>query len=667
MCSADRRILCSVDPDSSFISDMSKRMEKRSGKKPTNRSASEGKVNALPPLWLEGLVLVALTVVFWMVQAMVQDNRVSLAGDNADYYMLARSIASGQGFRNVLHMAAPPNLHFPPGYPFIMAIGMQCGITSLEGLTRLNAFFLWAGLLGCYFLFKRWTGMRWLSVLTVFLLMFNAHLLQYSTIMMSEISYFFCMVVALLAYGCMMDAVPGRKRMAWMVLMLAALVLMLYIRTAGIAVVLAIGVHLVTRKQWRLAVVVVGVLLLSQLPWQWRTAQLGGSSYTAQLMSVNPYRPEVGRIGPKDVVVRITANLERYVVREIPAALMPWMSIADEAPVDKSTRYPLAVFLLLALGYGTWCTLPAYRWLLLALVVFNGGLLMLWPQVWYGIRFMLPLVPFLLLLVLFGIHRALGLLLERASLRPAWAWLLILPVSAAYWHRCMEVRLLEGGAYTTANITALAKTHLAKVDTRRRVVHALSVRGLEADRGNPYADRFDEYIQASSWIGANTSPDSLVVVCCRKQSLTYLFAGRFVTGFAKTTETDQVIKQLETERVTHVLLDQLGFADVGRYLYPAVQRDPLKFQVVHTVPSKVDPARLTYIMEFRPDLGYSGAWANGLKHGSGTWRNKDGSVFQGVWVNDTINGPGTLVQANGNRVTGNWFMNRLVTDPAPGS
>lgn len=600
-----------------------------------------------------------LSLVYLMVFQRIKDERVFLGGDNADYYVLARSIAMGEGFSNVSTPDSPPGNHFPPGYPFLLASAMKLGISDLTTLTWMNGWFLWGALMLLFVVFKRWSGDVWLAALTVLLCMFNAHLLQYATIMMSEVPYLLCLAVVLFAYGGYLRDPDGPRRWYWLALIIAASILMLYIRTAGIAVVGALGLHMLLHRKWKPALIYVGMVVLTQVPWQVRSQRLGGNSYTKQMLSVNPYRPELGAMKPKDWKDRVWANTKRYFVREVPGAVMPWASRPGNNHVDRRGEWGMAAFVALLLVAGLVSVAERWRLLVLALMVLNGFILLLWPQVWFGVRFILPLLPLLVFLAVLGTYVPLSRLALRFK-RPAWlAWVVVAPLAVAYMVPLNKKVLASGREYTNANVVKLAKDHVVRMDDRSRTCYALSVEALEVDRRNPYADKFDEYIRMARWVRANTPRDASTVVSCRKQSLFYLFADRYVTGFAKDLDPGAVIEDLREQGVSHVVVDQMGFADVGRYLVPTIQRDPAKFPMLHSIPSKLNPKQITYLLAFKPELGYHGPWENGLKHGRGRWVGNDGTVFEGTWVNDTIRGEGVMTRSDGVRTEGQWYNGKL--------
>ena len=108
---------------------------------------------------------------------------------------------------------------------------------------------------------------------------------------------------------------------------------------------------------------------------------------------------------------------------------------------------------------------------------------------------------------------------------------------------------------------------------------------------------------------------------------------------------NEVVSLLKDKKATHVVLDQLGFSQTGRYLYPVIQGNPEKFQGLHTIPNPE-----TYLFKFNYEAGYQGEWkqsqdANGnlnsVKHGQGVMKDANGNVYQeGTWDN------GNFIQLN---------------------
>ena len=67
----------------------------------------------------------------------------------------------------------------------------------------------------------------------------------------------------------------------------------------------------------------------------------------------------------------------------------------------------------------------------------------------------------------------------------------------------------------------------------------------------------------------------------------------------------------------------------------------------------------TYLMEFLPELGYTGAWENDKRNGFGTYVWEDGQKYEGFWKNDVRHGKGTVFFKNGENLSGIWTNGNL--------
>lgn len=599
-----------------------------------------------------------LTLLTQFTYHRIYDTRIFLGGDNAEYFILAESLATGQGYRDISTLEGRPHNHFPPGYPFVMAAMMKFGIKEAASLTLLNGLFLWGALLLFLFLFYRWSGSPELALAVSCLCLFNAHLLRYSTIMMSEVPYLFFLALAVFAYCGLSGAGTARSRMAWMALLVAAAVMLLYIRTAALAVMAAFGLHLLMRRRFQWAVIFLGTVALSQLPWRIRSSSLGGNPYVKQVLLINPYRPELGGMHAGDWLARLGENLRRYVFHEVPGGMLPWTERipGPDAGMALERAWPLLLLPLMTFGL---VRMQKDRLLLGLMLAGSFSLLMCWPPVWSGIRFMLPLIPFLVFLACHGLYMLACQLAARTGLSAWAAWAVAAPVLLLYSLHLHKHVLLEGPALDRTRVRELAGQRTLIKDRAGRTCYAPCVMALIADRDNPYPAGYREYFGVAGRVSKTLPPGDSTVVCCRKPALFHLFAHRFTTSFPKTSDPDSMVAFLREKHVTHVVVDQIGYADVDRYLVPVIQRDPLKFPVLWKEPGQGDPATATYLLGFRPELGYTGHWVQGRKEGLGEMRYPDGSLFRGTFKNDTINGEGVLWRRDGSVINGQWYAGQL--------
>lgn len=609
------------------------------------------------------LYLLIISVVFSKTYDRIFDKKVHLGGDNAGYYIYGKSIAKGEGYRAIHTKDKVKANHFPPGYPALIAVVMKTFSGKIDTIKSANGFFLWAALFALFFLFRALTKNIHLSFVACMLTLLNFHMLEYSTIMMSEISFVLFSVLSLLLFVLTDFSKKFYKNWKFL-LFIAILTFAFYIRTLGISLVISFTLILLLQKRWTYAgALLVGFLLLAA-PWQIRSHQLGGNSYVNQLLRKNPYRPEMGAMELKDWPNRVEMNAKRYFALEITNSILPFEGIdykqcvkqlkkesgvetvavtaADSAAVKKAqeaepltleekkqsaakrglvgakveietTDYIITVILLILMAIGL--SRMREHWILIGLYLAGTfSILMLWPEAWFGIRFMLPVVPILIILTLFGLLEIPNIITERLKKPEPWLVGVVVPF------------VLLFGLY-------------GSFDDR--------IEELEKRAKGVYVSKFKNYFDIASWANKNLPREA--VVSCRKGQLFYLYGNRWVTGFKNTLDKEELIERLVENEVTHVVLDQLGYSSTSRYLYPAIKKYPGKFKIIYQLKNPD-----TYIMEFLPDMGYTGEWKGDAKHGKGTFKWPNGMSYVGDWVNNKRTGTGTFTWPNNQVFTGEW-------------
>ena len=489
-------------------------------KKENAASPSPNKLLSGPRLGLLLLLVWSAALAIWGF-----DPKVDLNGDNVAYLSLSRGILSGEGFCQTSDPACPPEKHFPPGYPLLLAAASLVS-GDLLFLKALNG----ALLVACAFLLRalclRLGLPPLLSLAAAFAVPANAHLLRSSTILMSEIPFLFWSLLLL-----WLAAAPASGRPFWKsprfwaaAVVSAAAV---YTRTAGVALPFGVVLALLAAKRRKEAAAFALANAALLLPWQIRNAGLAGESYASQLLAVNPYRPELGQAGAAELAARFGRNVARYLGEEIPSALAP--AFHPDGP--GAGGWILGILLVALAGRGLW-KLPKGRALLGGVLLGSFGVMFLWPEVWGGVRFMLGTVPLLTVLALWG---AQDLVSKKAKLPPAWAF-------------AVPVLLLFG---------------LGGVRTMAR-----------ADYPAPW----QRYKALAEWCSRNT-PDTALVVA-RKPTLFWLWSSRRSVNYKLTTDADALIADLDSVGADYVVVEQLGYASTARNLVPAMQANPGRFAPV---------------------------------------------------------------------------------------
>ena len=488
-----------------------------------------------------------LSVIFLFIYLQIYTNNIDLNGDNIWYYILGKALASGKGYVDLTSPALNPQNHFPPGYPFLTSLFMRAGFEDASFYNGLNGFLALATILVFYAFLNRTGINRRLSFAICLFITFNPAILIYSRTNMSEVPYLFFSISAMyILAGMKFEKAFFSDYRFW--LLLVCLVMSYYIRTAGIALIIAAVFYMAFRKKWVYAGATAIAFILCIIPWSIRSSRLGGSDYMLQFGMKNPYRPELGTAHFSDFLERIMNNLSRYISLEIPSALLSYPDIAYEDP--SFSDWIMGLILLGLIVYALarlWKTQPALTAYLLA----SGGILLLWPEVWRGVRFMVPVIPFLIMLCVYGINDAAGYFGRKAG--TGWNPLIL----------CIGVLFMIA-----------------------------PVRRLHADATEPYPSNFQNYFNIAQWARENL-PDTSVI-SCRKPELFYIFSGLSSVKYIFTEDDKLLLSDLEKEKVDFVVIDQLGFSSTGRYLVPAVQKNPDRFEVIY---QQKNPD--TYLLRFK--------------------------------------------------------------------
>ncbi len=216
------------------------------------------------------LYLILLPTLFYKTYDRVFDKKVHLGGDNAGYYIYGKSIAKGGGYVALHDVNKPKANHFPPGYPALIAITMKTFSGKVNTIKSANGFFLLAALFVLFFLIRALTKNIHLSFVASLLVLYNYHMLQYSTIMMSELSYVLFSSISLLLFV-FTDFKRSPFRNVLFILFVLTLVFSFYIRTMGISLFLSFMLILLLQRRWKYAAVLVGAFVLLVTPWQLRS------------------------------------------------------------------------------------------------------------------------------------------------------------------------------------------------------------------------------------------------------------------------------------------------------------------------------------------------------------------------------------------------------------
>ena len=131
-----------------------------------------------------------LAIIWGIIASKTFNPKPDLNGDNFCYYIYASSLATGHGYSDLSSPEIKPTTNFPPGYPLLMT-PLRMVTESIVAQKWLNEIFVLAGILLIFFTLLK-LGLRWdISLVAAAAGLFSPRLWHFSTMMMSEASFFF--------------------------------------------------------------------------------------------------------------------------------------------------------------------------------------------------------------------------------------------------------------------------------------------------------------------------------------------------------------------------------------------------------------------------------------------------------------------------------------------
>lgn len=489
---------------------------------------------------------------------------LDLRYDAGVYYILGRSLAEGHGYRLLNEPGAIEAIQYPPVLPAVAALhqlALGTGDPVVVGRAlRFTMALLFLGYAFAAFALARRYLPPWFAFAAALLAILNAQVLFLSDYFAADLPYtavstFFFVTPAGLAAGALAVGAFG-------------------LRTAGVALLAAwAGESLLTRR-WRRAAIRVAVAAVAVGSWQAYVGQVKSDpeftrpsysyqraayqyynvGYLENMAYVDPFRPELGLAGRRELADRLGTNL-----RAIPTALgeaatlqRGWL-VGEVARVRE--RFP-------ALAPPDW-TITAVLWLLSATVA--GGLVLLarrghWLPVLYVAgsvalivitpwpgqfgRYLVPLAP-ILALAFVAVPAALA---ERARLTGSRTWGL-----AGAGGQALIAFVLVQEVYT-----------VSKLFTRH---HQPAVMTDETGRTHEYKLFFYDrswrlHDDGLDWLKRQEPRNAIVATAT--PHLAYLRTGRRAIMPPYEIETGRAAALLDGVPVTWLVVDQLSFLDVSR-------------------------------------------------------------------------------------------------------
>ncbi len=498
-------------------------------------------------------------------------------GDNAGYMILGRALRTLRGYRDLYLPAAPLHTKYPPAYPALLAVlGWAGGVPlfKLASLALTTTAVALTGLLG-----RRWLGAAG-GVLAAFVVALNPVLLEYGHYVLSEAPFVALVLFSLWALS------EGSPLPAWAGYVAVAAAFLT--RTAGLPLLGAAVLAPLLARRWRRAGMALAVAVVAAGGWSLyqHLAAPEQAGYLRQLVLANPYDPAAGTVGVAGLVTRGARNLWSYVSGILPGSLTG-AGAAAGATGAGAGPLTLAGLLLAALGVTGWIRRALRRLDVAELfTLLYGAEIALWPSVWTDRRFLLPVLPLVLLYVLVGTRAAAMGALRRGG-RPSAARSRAAAGDAAGPRR--RAARLSGAVAAVAMLLPGAVYLFSTAPGRVRCI-------ADYRAGTPCeAPAMSSFYAAARWARDNLPPDA--VVANRKPRLFYWFSNRRGDVYRFTSDTDLLLNGLDAMGAGYVVLDAIS-ATTFQYLVPAVRSHAERFTVVYR---NGDPP--TWILAYRSPRG----------------------------------------------------------------
>ncbi len=476
-------------------------------------------------------VLIALHVLFAFLSF---EPQLHNGGDNAAYYALARSILSGNGYREIYDPGLPIHTQYPPVFPLMIAGLLLLGFQPWVPFKVLVLACSTAAIVLSYLWMRR--KLRPELAFTVALLMaLSPGVLGLSHWELSDVPFWAFTIAAVFAWE---RLAPGNTRR--LIIACALTILAYFTRSAGLPLIVGAGAWLLLRRRWKQLAIFVASVLPFMLWWWWRARTKGGVDYVQQFWFVNPYDPAAGRVGFVDLIRRAGENLGDYLTTHFPVLLVGATGLIAKA----------VSFIVVPLALYGWIRRLKHAQVAEFFLPLYIGLLLVWPAVWSGERFLVPALP----LLLFYAAEALQRVVRRVQ------------PSAVRW-----------GGYAAAALILLIALKPLQIGIQW---------GMECSRlysaGDRYACHRPEWKDFfhSAELAGQVLPANAVTLS-RKPRLFWAVSG-WVQGrnYPLNSEPDSFFTAARQAGARYVVVDRLD-ALSQRYLMPVIVRRPQAFCVLY--------------------------------------------------------------------------------------
>lgn len=389
----------------------------------TKERANEGKQKRghelMPRRGLAIMSGAGALLLFLLTYLLSVDRVVGMFVDDAWYVLLAKALATGQGYTLINSPSAGILPLYPPGFPWLLSLAYRLAPQFPQNVWLFKSISI-AAMLGVgivsYRYFVRYRGLPHYVALGIAAAtaVSPPQVFFATTTVMAECVFMFSQLLAIVVIERCVRV--GRSGRAWHYALLgAALASFAFLtRSIAFALIVAAFVYLVKERLLRAALTfAVGVVLFVG-PWMLyvrmhaptaeQRMEQGGlivEDYMTHFWRIQAGEAYSGTASVKDISVRILMNTVRILRSDVGAVLA--------APLSQLIKYKsprggeIFVFILSMLAIVGFVSVARERVTLAEIVVpLSLAIIVAWP--WSPQRFVLPLSPFIIFYILIGLQ-----------------------------------------------------------------------------------------------------------------------------------------------------------------------------------------------------------------------------------------------------------------------
>jgi len=439
--------------------------------------------------------------------------------DAPRYICLGYSIATANGYRFIFHPHNKPCFYNNFLFPYILA-----PVIKLKGIDFFSLKLVIIILcLAVFILFIKWAERFYEKEKTIYLsLLFlsSALFIEFSDKVMTEIPFLVFLLSSFLLFQAW---IKSRKNIHILALALSVYCLT-FTRMPGIAFLLGIFIYSIAKKDKKLlgmGIIVFITVLITIGIIQGRVDPEDKFYHMKYLLYKNPFAPEAGYVSPEDMIARIIQNFKFYIINI--------GKICIQFP-HKSVL--LSLLTLLVILNGVLKLHPSTRAFYISSFLIYFFYFLIWP--WQDTRFLLPLLPLLIVMFFSGLNPLLN------KLSPEWkkATLTVILLLSFY-----------GGS--------------------DKLVRKLTIENI-------YPPGVREFIEMGEWIGREVKDNA--VILSSNPSLIYLLSFKKGVFLIYTTDSKKIDGYLKTNRVNYILADCYN-SEMKNYIYPWIYENKAKVKI----------------------------------------------------------------------------------------